>query len=260
MVEENYGVYRDRPYHPSVFGFSAETWKLGIVKHILDAYNLEYAQKKVVEASLNWCVCNIGLTNANRETLYLLINMNSCVYDLSTLARIAIDYPDAKEVLITGILECNPKERNHNGSLGYPLLPSWSFCPDEQYKFLQKLLLPERWCFANDENTVENELKAIKKYIENTYVRLLWENKVLIINRHKSIAKNLTEAQWAVFNTGLVNKNYRALYAVFRLNDQEVPIWRLDCFQVAGQGAMHSVPYPTERANYLRLKQDMFMT
>jgi hypothetical protein len=119
-------------------------------------------------------------------------------------------------------------------------------------------MLPERWTPGSALPDPAAEERAIGRYVENTFVRLLWEKKVLMFNGRKEPVDAQENATISVFNTGLVNKTYQSIYALFRKNEKDFPIWKLDGFEVAGRGAMNGVSVLPERASYFETKEDMF--
>lgn len=102
---------------------------------------------------------------------------------------------------------------------------------------LKRLALPERWFYS--EQTPANPFPILKNYLTYTFFRLLKEDKIAY------------QDGYAAFNTGLVNRLYEPIYALFEKNrvtgKQE---WYFDAFCVAGGGlygrilATHFNPLP----------------
>ncbi len=84
----------------------------------------------------------------------------------------------------------------------------------------------ERWEFKNTPHDPEHPLPILHSYLRHTFGRLVLEKKVLVNE----------EASLAAFNTGLVDRRYEKIYALFSPNDPPRP-WRLAGFCIAGEGA-----------------------
>lgn len=80
---------------------------------------------------------------------------------------------------------------------------------EEVLASLAKLALPERWHYSNEK---EGQYSILDHYLKYTYLRLKVEKKIREQNEEK------TEGQmesYALFNTGLVDKDYNDIYALF---------------------------------------------
>jgi hypothetical protein len=255
LVEHTYGIYGERPYLPSAFGLGEETWKKDLVNHILSTYAQQRKGGCVYEITSYLYLCDIGLTNVNREYLYLIIQTDQVKYDLCPARLVRNLYTTQKDAIyrvVNGL---------HQNQKDYPLLTQWAYIDYTYYeRDLYPALLSETWCFSNELQSKESEIKAIQRYLENTFVRLLWEDKVLVFSDHKCRAQSLEDAEWASFNTGLVDKTYRPIFAVLHRNDPDKPkiLWKLIGFDVADGGSMVNIPQIPERAKYFGKMRDMF--
>ena len=91
---------------------------------------------------------------------------------------------------------------------------------------LAALALDERWWFGDD---IDLSFPILWNYFRFTFVRLKYENKLCEITD--------PGAQVAAFNTGLVDKRYEPIYALFRANvNQSRQRWRFSSFCIAGEG------------------------
>lgn len=91
---------------------------------------------------------------------------------------------------------------------------------------LAGIALPERWDFKNQSQDPDKPKPILYSYLTHTFGRLVLEKKVLI-NRDQTLA---------AFNTGLVDRRYEPIHALFVPNDKRVP-WQLTGFCIAGEGA-----------------------
>ena len=92
---------------------------------------------------------------------------------------------------------------------------------------LQGLALDERWEFKNTSRDPERPYPILFSYLFHTFQRLVLERKVVVNER----------ASFAAFNTGLVDRRYETIYALFVPNDDPRARWQLAGFCVAGEGA-----------------------
>lgn len=120
---------------------------------------------------------------------------------------------------------------------------------------LRKLALPEQWTFGEENEKYPSPILA--KYLKWTFVKLMRENKIL------------EENGFASFNTGLVDKFYKPIYAIFDKNKvRNKQPWHFVGFCVAGSSKsaaariltdnFHELP---KRAIYIQKCEDvMFNT
>jgi len=83
--------------------------------------------------------------------------------------------------------------------------------------------LPERWHFGED--APGDSFPILQKYLTYTFVRLRHENKVF----------ESADGRWAAFNTGLVDKLYDSIYALFERNRRGPQPWAFIDFCVPGK-------------------------
>jgi cold shock CspA family protein len=93
---------------------------------------------------------------------------------------------------------------------------------------LAELALEERWFFGSDPDP-KNPYPILGNYLRFTYFRLRKEGKV---SEAAGDGK-----RWAAFNTGLVDKLYDPIFALFRENEPgKSQPWRFHAFCVPGKG------------------------
>ena len=113
---------------------------------------------------------------------------------------------------------------------------------------LKDLALPERWYYKNQNQ--KNPYPILTNYLKYTFYRLSKEgNKVLVKD-------NL-----AAFNTGLVDRRYEPIFAMFSKTPNALKNWRLESFCIAGEDegkelAKKFSPLPP-RAHYFDTVSDM---
>ncbi len=133
----------------------------------------------------------------------------------------------------------------------------WAFIFNGKYDALVKMMPEEDWgkTERDEVNVGSNDnwyprYPKLESYITNTAKRLAYENKILYAN-------NPSEGvEYAAFNTGLVDKSYDWIYALFKENVKfpEKSPWCLVDFVIVGQNAgkiLNSIfPELPQRANY----------
>lgn len=92
---------------------------------------------------------------------------------------------------------------------------------------LRGLALDERWEFKDAPHDPDRPLPILRGYLLHTFQRLVLEGKV-IVNEKASLA---------AFNTGLVDRRYETIYALFTSKDDPRQPWQLAGFCIAGEGA-----------------------
>lgn len=114
-------------------------------------------------------------------------------------------------------------------------LKAWAWIPfvqftakdDKTYPSALALLasqaLPERWYFGEDNASIS--LPILRSYLTYTFLRLKQENKIL----------ESADGKWASFNTGLVDKLYDPIYALFERNRRGPQPWAFFDFCVPGK-------------------------
>jgi hypothetical protein len=88
---------------------------------------------------------------------------------------------------------------------------------------LKNLALPEKWDFQLKESETP-EYRILDSYLKYTFYRLKKENKIeYSIDQSK-----------AAFNTGLVDKHYREIFALFSSKNENNKKWKFDGFCIFG--------------------------
>jgi hypothetical protein len=138
-------------------------------------------------------------------------------------------------------------------STGIALL-DWAYVPDLPLTLtaLAIMALEERWWFGSE---LDTSYPILWNYLRFTFVRLRQEKKVREIDEDG--------VRLAAFNTGLVDKRYEPIYALFRNNAiPDHQKWRFSSFCVPGEGrdgkdlVRNLKPLPIA-AHYFEKVQDM---
>lgn len=114
---------------------------------------------------------------------------------------------------------------------------------------LKSMALKERWSYSVEDENYPNPILA--KYLKWTFVKLMRENKILYSN------------EYAAFNTGLVDKFYKPIYAVFDKNKFKKQPWHFIDFCVAGSSTVaarkltDNFSQLPERASYIQNYDDV---
>src|SRR5208282_3288411 len=118
-------------------------------------------------------------------------------------------------------------------------LKQWSFVPYVEFRgrdgkhhssaleLLAELAIDERWFFGKQPDP-KNPYPILDSYLRYTFFKLKQEKRVLEF-RAGSVG-------WATFNTGLVDRLYDPIYALFARNDHPRPAWKFSDFCVPGKG------------------------
>lgn len=132
-------------------------------------------------------------------------------------------YTSQPEVSTPPLKEREPSENSW--------LTSWASIPSFRYKTLAELALPEQWYYGATPPDGE-EYPILKNYLLYTFKRLCAEGKVMI-----SVDRERNE-EYAAFNTGLVDRKYECIYALFKETSRYPNCyWYLVDFVVAGEDA-----------------------
>jgi hypothetical protein len=122
-------------------------------------------------------------------------------------------------------------------SAGIPTKDSWLFSwasiPAQKIQRLaEELALKEKWYYGNTEPKEEEKYIILRNYLAYTFKKLVNENKIII---KTNTAENM---EYASFNTGLVDRKYEYIYALFKQNTKYPNYyWYLVDFVVAGEDA-----------------------
>lgn len=106
---------------------------------------------------------------------------------------------------------------------------SWASIPAFQIGALAGMALEERWYYGEAPRPGEDEFPILKNYLAYTFRRLCHEGKVLIQEDPES------GEEYAAFNTGLVDRKYDYIYALFTKSRYDTQYWFLHAFVVAGE-------------------------
>lgn len=129
----------------------------------------------------------------------------------------------------------------------------WAMIPSSKIEELSKIALEEKWYYGERTSQKSDDLPILRNYLAYTFRRLCYENKIVI---GMDTERN---EEYAAFNTGLVDKKYEYIYALFKKNSQNTKYyWYLLDFVVAGEDIGKTLikvfnPLP-ERANYFENK------
>lgn len=120
---------------------------------------------------------------------------------------------------------------------------------DEVLLKLKKEALDENWFFGKNDI---GKYPILNNYLKYTFFRLKKEKKII------------EKEQYATFNTGLVNKRYKHIYALFKKSSPPIrQSWEFLDFCVVGEDSgkiltkFFTKPYP-ERPEYFKTIDDMF--
>lgn len=137
---------------------------------------------------------------------------------------------------------CNKEEMIH--------LTRWaSINQKSAIETLKNMALPERWTYSVEDENYPSPILA--KYLKWTFVKLMKEDKILYSNGYAS------------FNTGLVDKFYKPIYAVFDKNKFNKQPWHFIDFCVAGSSTVaarkltDNFSHLPERASYIQNYDDV---
>lgn len=136
----------------------------------------------------------------------------------------------------------------------YDNLTDWAFINFKKYDDLADLALPEKWYYG-DTPPKNDKVPLLRNYLNYTFKRLYHEGKILITP--DSVPPQET---YAAFNTGLVDRKYDDIYALFKQNTmfRGSAFWYLLDFVVAGEDTGKTLvrvfnPTPS-RADYFENK------
>jgi hypothetical protein len=109
-------------------------------------------------------------------------------------------------------------------------LPAWAWLRTFQQTLpeLADLALEESWEFRHSQPNPERPHPILLSYLKYTFYRLKLEGKI-------SVAHDGGKS-FAAFNTGLVDKRYEPIFALFRPNESNYPQpWQLSSFCIAAE-------------------------
>jgi len=130
-------------------------------------------------------------------------------------------------------------------------LTNWAYLKHYQstFKKLKKLALEERWYYKDFDK--EFPYPILTSYLHYTYYKLTQEEN-----------KILKSGKYSVFNTGLVDNRYEAIYALFEKNTTYTQPWKLVDFCIRGEGfagkeLVRNFKTMPDRAHYFNDVSDM---
>lgn len=116
------------------------------------------------------------------------------------------------------------------------LIGDWAYIVLEKIEALSKLALDEKWYYGSQAPSAPSGNKIfplLTQYLNYTFKRLCDENKIMI--------EKYGNKEYAAFNTGLVDRTYKYIYALFTTNnpktipERKIPYWNLMDFVVEGE-------------------------
>lgn len=133
---------------------------------------------------------------------------------------------------------------------------NWSRIPNAKIKELADKALEEKWYYGAANAAEAENYPILKNYLAYTFKRLAIEDKILFGN---TTDPEHAGEEYAAFNTGLVDKKYEYIYALFKKNTMSPqPYWYLLDFVVAGEQSGKTLArlfYPLpKRADYFENK------
>lgn len=147
----------------------------------------------------------------------------------------------------------NPSRKGERYPTEKSSLFSWAHIPYARIEELSELALEEKWYYGEPPAPGQEKYPILRNYLNHTFKRLVSEKKV----RYETDPEH---GEYAAFNTGLVDRKYENIYALFKQNTRELNFyWYLVAFVVNGEemGGKTLVnlfnPLP-ERANYFENK------
>ncbi len=152
--------------------------------------------------------------------------------------------------------EQNAASRREKNPTKDTWLFNWAFVHDEKIKALSELALPEKWYYGSQPAPSKEQFPILKNYLAYTFRRLVLEEKVLFATD----TEHMSQGEYAAFNTGLVDKKYEYIYALFKQNPRPNAhqFWYLLAFAVAGEDICKNLVrlfnHLPERANYFENK------
>ncbi|MCL2014885.1 MAG: DUF3825 domain-containing protein [Defluviitaleaceae bacterium] len=137
-------------------------------------------------------------------------------------------------------------------------LEHWAWMSFYEFPKLKAMALSESWFYGKAPPTnKDGEPKyggapILYHYLKHTFRRIICENKLLIATDNSS----RNTGNFVAFNTGLVDKKFDDIYALFEYNDpQHKQPWKLSGFAVAGEKSLGKrltglFKYLPQRAKY----------
>lgn len=134
------------------------------------------------------------------------------------------------------------------------VLPQWY----DMLDYLATIALPEKWDYNISRPDKKNQKTPIlENYICHTFSRLAFERNQL--EEDKKNSKLFIDDNIVCFNTGLFNRNYKAIYAYFEKNKNTSSKvnWALRGFHTDTSKELINIDYTPARANYFENITDL---
>lgn len=176
--------------------------------------------------------------------------MNGRVTDVETIneEEKCVDSTE-EEIIVMDSCKVPNEDSIIIASAGTPNL--WAYIPISQIAKLAEKAMNESWEYKTGPSG-EKRYPILRNYLKYTFKRLVYENKIRIGEDRNGI-------EYASFNTGLVDKKYEDIYAVFKKdNEHDGVYWYLVDWVTAGEGTGKVLvslfsPLP-DRADYFENK------
>lgn len=97
----------------------------------------------------------------------------------------------------------------------------WASYVDDLKTLKNDIALPENWSYK--ENPNDNDFPILKSYMKYTFYKQHKDKQIFVSE----------DRRYSVFNTGLANKNYKYIYAIFEHNKGSKP-WKFCMFACSG--------------------------
>lgn len=245
-VHDSFSEYTSRIYDPKAFGFSQKVQELIIVEDLLDTYEINRKEGRLFQCE-KYLGCMTQMTNANSEKLFLIISTDPEDYraEICSYERIeGLFHGDAGAI-------CSEIKLNFKEFWRKERSLMWQFAkftpiPGQPVKEYQDLytgkgiatgvrILQETWSF-DAPGDFNKEVRCLGNYLEGTFLRLLYEEKVWILDGTRKRTDEPSKKTYVVFNTGLVDISYVPIFMIFKLIKNK---WVVDSFTTAGNGILN---------------------
>lgn len=213
------------------------------VKQLADSAKRDDGWTNLAALGLSLNVNNIDIKSLGYYRLKAFIEDMDDVFEIST------DIQTNLPIIRTRTL--NPIQNKACGSQDDIPIHQWSYIQQEEaVKKLKELALEEEWNYGRVTN--DSSYPILWQYLRWTFVKLNREKKILYANGY------------AAFNTGLVDKYYKPIFALFDKNKiKGKQPWHFIDFCVAGNSANASIKLSNnfselpQRAVYIRKYDDV---
>ena len=199
-------------------------------------------------------MANVGLCLNKKGIHFKKMGYNrlkSLFEDLNEYFEVTLDGSNLPLVRVKSTEDDKPKVPSQSKNRAICLTQWASIEQKAAIESLKRMALPEQWTFGEENEDYPSPILA--KYLKWTFVKLMREDKIL------------EENGYASFNTGLVDKFYKPIYAVFDKNRiQNKQPWHFVGFCVAGNSKSAAARILTDnfsklplRARYIQKYEDV---